>query len=135
MTVDWLLLGLRLLAPLFLYSFLILLIQRMVHARRADQPAEAYLRRLDGPDMIFALQTQNTLGREPDNSLLIDDHFISAHHATLTYREGGWWLADLGSTNGTLVNDVPVDTAASMPLTYGDIVRLGEIQLRLEKGE
>ena len=134
MTVDWLLLGLRLLAPIFLYSFLILLIQRMVRTRREDQPTEAVLRRLDSPDLVFALQTKNTLGREPDNSLLIDDHFISAHHATLTYREGGWWLVDLGSTNGTQVNDVPVETTNSVPLTYGDVVRLGDIQLRLEKG-
>jgi hypothetical protein len=132
MTVDWLLFGLRLLAPILLYSFLGLIIRRMVRLPHRSRSSRDYLRRLDAPDTTFVLDLRNTVGREAGNSLIIDDHFISARHAVLTYEDGIWWLADLDSTNGTLVNEVPVEKAT--PLAYGDVVSLGEVQLRLEKG-
>ncbi len=46
-----------------------------------------------------------TLGRLPDNSIYLTDGRLSRHHARIEFRDGGFWLSDLGSQNGTLVND------------------------------
>jgi len=49
------------------------------------------------------------IGRDLANQVVItDDTFISRHHAWITFEEGGFWLEDLGSTNGTLLNGNPV---------------------------
>lgn len=46
-----------------------------------------------------------TLGRAPDNQVVIGDAKASAHHAELRSDGQGYSLVDLGSTNGTFVND------------------------------
>lgn len=71
-----------------------------------------------------------TIGRGPDNDLVIDDPCVSLRHAAVSLREGTWWLKDLGSTNGTLVNGqrierVPIEPALQARLGYqGPAVRL-----------
>ncbi len=131
MTVDWILLGLRILAPLLLYLFLGLTIYQLLRDRRAEQVPNAFLHRLDTLDAWLPLALDTSLGREPDNTFVLESEFISAHHATLAYQDGAWWIADLGSTNGTCLNEIPICTP--MPLDYGDIVSLGDIQFRLER--
>jgi len=64
-----------------------------------------------------------TIGRMPDNSLVIDNPAVSGRHARV-YREGNHYvLEDLKSTNGTFVNDKPV---ARHTLLEGDIVLVGK---------
>jgi len=49
-----------------------------------------------------------TIGRKPDNDLVIDNPAVSGHHA-LIFSEGGvFFIEDLGSTNGTFVNDAKI---------------------------
>ena len=48
------------------------------------------------------------LGRAAENTIVLDGTFVSAEHAVIVQRDGGWWLTDRGSTNGTAVNDRPV---------------------------
>ena len=43
-----------------------------------------------------------TIGREVDNSVVLEDPNVSRHHAVLQFSEGGWWLRDLGSAHGIL---------------------------------
>jgi regulator of protease activity HflC (stomatin/prohibitin superfamily) len=45
-----------------------------------------------------------TIGRELDNDLIIQDSQCSRHHAQITYNQGVYYLTDVGSANGTLVN-------------------------------
>ena len=45
-----------------------------------------------------------SLGRNDDNSIVISNDYVSAHHATLSYADGTWILCDNCSTNGTYVN-------------------------------
>ncbi len=53
--------------------------------------------------------TKVKIGRDPSNQVVIpDDTFTSRHHAWITYEEGDFWLEDLGSTNGTLLNGHPL---------------------------
>ncbi len=73
-----------------------------------------------------------TLGRSSDNDLSLDaDEFASARHARIEPRRDGVWVEDLGSTNGTFVNGVKLKRPRK--LTPGDIVRVGETDLRFEQ--
>ncbi|RME41654.1 MAG: FHA domain-containing protein [Caldilineae bacterium] len=128
---DWLLLGARLLAPVVLYAFLGRLLYRMwVAARRAERGV-ARLRRLDDPAVVWTLPARATLGRAPANTIVLPEDVVSARHAALTLQEGVWWLTDLHSTNGTRLNDRPVETPT--PVHPGDVISLGNIQLQLEE--
>jgi hypothetical protein len=79
----------------------------------------------------FALDAITSLGRDVNNSIVVDDDFVSATHAALTYRGRAWYVEDLGSTNGTFVNGSQIDGLA--PLAFGDEVQVGQARLRLER--
>lgn len=50
-------------------------------------------------------QSVSKIGRDQTNSIsLASDHYISRHHAWVLQMQGGYWVEDLGSTNGTLLN-------------------------------
>jgi pSer/pThr/pTyr-binding forkhead associated (FHA) protein len=71
-----------------------------------------------------------TIGRGGQNDLVLDgDEFASARHARIESRRDGVWVQDLGSTNGTYVNGERV--AGSYRLAPGDVLRVGETDLRL----
>jgi hypothetical protein len=72
-----------------------------------------------------------TVGRGGQNDLvLIGDDFASARHARIELRGDGVWVQDLDSTNGTFVNGSRV--AGAQRLDHGDVLRVGETDLRLE---
>ena len=79
----------------------------------------------------FDLDAITTLGRDVNNAIVIEDPFASSEHAVLTYRGRGWYVEDLGSTNGTFVNGRAV--AAVAPLGFGDEIAIGQVRLRLER--
>jgi hypothetical protein len=81
------------------------------------------------PGDALPLRPITRLGRSADSTITLDDTFISAEHAVIVLRDGGWWIADQGSTNGTAVNDRPVEGEAE--LRPGDIVAVGDVRLRL----
>jgi pSer/pThr/pTyr-binding forkhead associated (FHA) protein len=71
------------------------------------------------------------IGRDPSNQVVIpDDTFASRHHAWITFEEGEFWLEDLGSTNGTLLNGHPV--VKRQVLSAGDKVRVGHTEMTFE---
>jgi hypothetical protein len=76
----------------------------------------------------FTLRPGITAGRRPGTGIELDDAFMSGDHARLTVDQGRWWVADLGSTNGTFVNGARIDRAT--PLKEGDEVRFGRIRTR-----
>jgi len=72
-----------------------------------------------------------TVGRGGQNDVAIDgDEFASARHVRFEPRRDGVWVLDLGSTNGTYVNGVRIVEARR--LASGDVVRVGETDLRFE---
>ena len=79
---------------------------------------------------VFDLWSSATLGRAPDNTIMLPDASVSAHHAAVRQDRGQWWVEDLRSTNGTAVNESWVRSPT--PFYPGDVVRLGEVLLRLE---
>ena len=75
-----------------------------------------------------------TLGRGSPNDIQLEgDEFASAHHARVEPRRDGVWIEDIGSTNGTYVNGTRLDRPQR--LTAGDVVRVGETDLRFERSQ
>jgi hypothetical protein len=73
-----------------------------------------------------------TIGRAPDNTLVLRDGRASRHHARIDARRGSLVLSDLGSTNGSFVNDRRVESIA---LGEGDRIRIGTTSLIIESVE
>jgi hypothetical protein len=74
---------------------------------------------------------QLTIGRGRQNDITIgSDEYASARHARFEPRQDGVWVQDLGSTNGTYLNGARLDRPRR--LTQGDVVRVGETDLRFE---
>jgi pSer/pThr/pTyr-binding forkhead associated (FHA) protein len=72
-----------------------------------------------------------TLGRAPQNDIALSgDDYASAKHARVEPRRDGVWVEDIGSTNGTFLNGIKLTRARK--LTPGDVVRVGETELRYE---
>ncbi|MGH7270638.1 MAG: GGDEF domain-containing protein, partial [Polyangiaceae bacterium] len=72
------------------------------------------------------------IGRSNGNDLFIDQESISRHHARITFDAGSYVIADLGSTNGTFVNDHRV---TAQKLRDGDQLRIGRSILKYMIGE
>jgi pSer/pThr/pTyr-binding forkhead associated (FHA) protein len=70
-----------------------------------------------------------TIGRGPDNDLVLADGRVSRHHARVTGRRGTLVYTDLGSTNGSRVNGAPV---GELVLGAGDRIELGDTVLVVE---
>jgi serine/threonine-protein kinase len=71
-----------------------------------------------------------TIGRRPDNDMVVPEATVSSGHATLTWTNGTWALEDLGSTNGTYV-DHTYERKKHVSLMHGGEVQLGELRLKL----
>jgi pSer/pThr/pTyr-binding forkhead associated (FHA) protein len=86
---------------------------------RADQVLQ--IRRFTQPEV--------TIGRDPACECSLDDDSISARHARLSFHHNQWWLEDLGSTNGTLINQEQL-TVPTVVVT-GDEFRCGKTLLAI----
>ncbi|MBZ0288516.1 MAG: FHA domain-containing protein [Anaerolineae bacterium] len=63
-----------------------------------------------------------SIGRLETNDIMIPEQHVSRQHAVINYRDGIFMITDLGSANGTFVNDRQLDDA--YPLASGDEIRL-----------
>ncbi len=77
----------------------------------------------------FPVGLMATIGRLPDNTIVLDSPSVSGHHACV-FRDGHrWTVEDLQSTNGTFVNGARVSRHV---LQQGDVVRVGKHELMLD---
>lgn len=73
---------------------------------------------------IFVVGKQITIGRASACGVVLNDNFVSQEHARVYALNGEFFLEDLGSTNGTNVNNRPVTKAVG--LCQGDRLQIGE---------
>lgn len=72
-----------------------------------------------------------TLGRDPENQIVLsDDGYASADHARIYWSEGSWWIEDLMSSNGTHVNDKLI--TEPVELAPQDVIKVGRTMFRIE---
>jgi hypothetical protein len=91
----------------------------VVHAGEGAKPA------------TYRLNGATDVGRAASCSITLEDTYVSQQHARFTERDGAWYVEDLGSTNGTYVNDHRVNQPTQVHA--GDVVRLGKTVLELRR--
>ncbi len=141
--IEAVIFALRLLFALLLYWFLFRVLRtvwnelQVISYRDVDRvPTQARLAVVSVPEpdplagARVALQPLSTIGRAPDNTIVLADRGISAQHARLVQRGGRWWVEDLGSTNGTWVNGRRVERPTGM--NPGDVLQCARTVMRLE---
>ncbi|MFI5101294.1 MAG: FHA domain-containing protein [Actinomycetes bacterium] len=75
--------------------------------------------------------TPVSIGRAAENTLVLEDDYVSGRHARLFPHEGAWVVEDLGSTNGTYLDRTRLTTPMVVPV--GAPVRIGKTVLELRK--
>lgn len=70
-----------------------------------------------------------TIGRAPTSTIVLEDDYCSAKHARIYAEHGTWMIEDLGSTNGTYVEDELLDDP--IELLLGAVIRLGATEIEL----
>ncbi|MBM7869721.1 pSer/pThr/pTyr-binding forkhead associated (FHA) protein [Clostridium pascui] len=89
------------------------------------EPGNSYNLKRGG---VIPLKGQITIGRKEDNTFMLDDPYVSAKHARIYAKSGDYIIEDLGSTNGTLVNDGEIE--GKKYLETGDIIKIGNTVLK-----
>jgi len=80
------------------------------------EPDERFGERVELPSSL-------EVGRGATSALVLDDAYVSSRHARFDYGDDGLFVMDLGSTNGTYVNERKIDEATR--LKRGDVVQVG----------
>src|SRR5687768_15860406 len=93
--------------------------------------ARLILQTAEGQQAI-ELRPVNSLGRHPNNSIQLLDKIVSKEHCIIEQRGDHFVLRDLGSLNGTFINNERVRGEA--PLKHGDEIALGSTRGRFEEG-
>ena len=74
---------------------------------------------------VFEIDRDLILGRIGSSDIVIRDTFTSGKHARVFIKKGHYWLEDLGSTNGTALNEVLIEQP--VVLADGDMFRVGGV--------
>jgi hypothetical protein len=133
--VDVLILALRLLLVALLYLFLLAVLRTAFAATRPTATSRLCLRVVEPgasslqPGEILDVVAGATLGRGGRANVVLADTAVSAEHARVDRVGRRWVVTDLGSTNGTRLNDAIVSGRA--PLTEGDVLSLGTVRLQV----
>ena len=103
----------------------------------ADKEAEvvAYWCSEDGIMRVPLSPGMHTIGRRPSNHIVIADPYVSGNHAILLVEPDVVNIEDVGSTNGTLVDDTRLIAHVAAPLPFGVKVQIGQGTYYLEKAE
>ena len=93
------------------------------------EPAAAHL---VGDGVEYALKPgANTFGRKSDNDVAIVDPYVSGRHGVIELADDGLFLTDIGSTNGTVLNEAKLTPNMRTAITPDDVIRLGSLEFRV----
>jgi pSer/pThr/pTyr-binding forkhead associated (FHA) protein len=127
-------LALRIILVICLYAFLAWAFYTMWNDLKRQSEVITFnkvpaltLTRLDGAGKFRFSKAEVHIGRDPACDCLLEDQTVSSQHAFLSFHHNQWWLEDLGSTNGTFLNRLPV--TSPMVVTIGDQIRCGQVNL------
>jgi len=81
--------------------------------------------------MDYVIHEGLTIGRNQNNTIILEDPFVSYEHACISRSRQDYILTDLNSTNGTLVNGKKVQ--GDIMLNSGDEIRMGAVTFRFER--
>jgi len=99
---------------------------------RARPPSQVVIHEPDGAKArTMRLAGAVDIGRSERCAIRLDDTYVSQMHARLYGDDGTWYVEDLGSTNGTFVNDRKVERASEVH--SGDVVKIGKTLLELRR--
>ncbi len=145
MSIDWVLLALRIVSAGALLAFLGALFwllwrdfRTVTENSSAERRGHVVVIAVEGNDgdaltalrgARFPLLPLTTLGRAPTNTIVLDDAFCSLEHAQIVWRGGQWWLEDRHSSNGTRLNDEPI--REPVVVSSGDVIGIGRVQLKI----
>ena len=91
---------------------------------------------LNGPfGRIFLAPDTLTIGRIPSNKLVLNDAKASSRHAEIRATDNGYTITDMGSTNGTFVNEQQLRPNEPRPLNTGDTIRIGDTRFSYESSD
>ncbi len=77
------------------------------------------------------LVSKITLGRDPGNSVVLEDKMVSRFHAEIQKIKDEYFVKDLNSSNGTYVNDIKVPEKKYIKLEEKDRIRIGKVELTI----
>ena len=133
-------LGFVALLYLFLARFAGALLRDLRHAEQAQVASRTGIGSLwvlespgdePPPGTGISLGPINSIGRNVNNTIYIEDDFVSTTHAMLTFRGHSWFVEDQGSTNGTYINGHRIDRPVA--LSFGDELTIGRVRMRLDR--
>lgn len=76
-----------------------------------------------GIGSVIPVTSTISIGRREDNSIVLNDQFVSSYHAKIYVKNNDFYLEDLASTNGTFINDLKVE--GRVRLKVDDKVKMG----------
>lgn len=87
-------------------------------------------------DRSFEVKPEKTsVGRLEENAVCIPEASVSSHHCEVWLKGDDVVVKDLGSTNGSFINELQLAADKEATLRPGQILRLGQVQLRFETGK
>ncbi len=103
----------------------------VAHGGSSASRLVAWIIPLDGPQggQLLELRARSVVGTAPDCDVLVSDSSVSGRHAEFSAQAGVFRVSDLGSTNGTFVNDKRVTQS---DLVDGDTLRLGRTSFKFK---
>jgi pSer/pThr/pTyr-binding forkhead associated (FHA) protein len=83
------------------------------------------------PGTALDIVSPTTLGRAPINTIVLESNLVSMEHARMYFRNNSLWVEDLGSKNGTFLNDQQLPPQKAVAVRPRDILRLGDVRFRI----
>ena len=77
----------------------------------------------------YSITSKITIGRDKKNKIVMDDTLASRFHALIQKIKNAYFIKDLNSTNGTLVNNVMVPKDKYIKLYKNDVVKIGRTEI------